>query len=112
VIANLLNTVLGIWLVYAAVLDPQWAAKGDWKLPLAGALILVFALWARASDHRKWQSGVNLALGVLLLALAGLHWKGAAPPLLMFWGVFWPGILVAILALWATLYRPTATRQP
>ena len=34
-IANLLNTVLGIWLVYAAVLDPQWAAKGDWKLPLA-----------------------------------------------------------------------------
>lgn len=111
-IANLLNTVLGIWLVYVAVLDPEWAAAGDLKLPLAGVLVLVLALWARASDHRKWQSGVNLVLGVLLLVLAGLHWKAAAPPLLMFWGVFWPGILVAVFALWAALYRPAATRQP
>ena len=104
-IANLLNTLLGLWLVYAAVLDPGWAAAAVWRLPLAGVVVLALALWARASDHRKWQSSVNLALGVLLLVLGGLPWKGAAPPLLMFWGAFWPGILVAIFALWAALYR-------
>lgn len=105
-IANLLNVVLGLWLVYAAVLDPAWASANDWRLPLAAVVILVLALWARASDHRKWQSSVNLALGVALLILSGIHWKGVAPPLLMYWGIFWPGIVVAVLALWATLYRP------
>lgn len=110
-IANLLNTVLGLWLVYVAVLDPQWAAAPKWKLPLAGVLVLALALWARASDHRKWQSSVNRVLGVLLLILGGLHWRNAAPPQLMFWGAFWPGILVAIFALWAALYRPAAARR-
>jgi len=105
-IANLLNTLLGLWLVYVSVLDPDWTAAGIWKLPLAGVLVLALALWARASDHRKWQSAINLVLGALLLVLAGLHWRNAAPPLLMFWGVFWPGVLVAVFALWAALYRP------
>lgn len=26
----------------------------------------------------------------------------------MFWGAFWVGILVAVIALWAALYRPAA----
>ena len=110
-IANLLNTLLGLWLVYVAVLDPEWAAAGDWKLPLAGVLVLALALWARASDHRKWQSSGDLALGVLLLVLAGFHWNASAPPLVMFWGLFWTGILVAIFALWAALYRPRAATR-
>ena len=105
-IANLLNGIMGIWLVYVAVLDPAWAGANRWRLPLAAVLVLVLALRARASDFRKWQSSVNLVLGVLLLILSGLHAKGIAPPLLMFWGIFWPGILVAVMALWAALYRP------
>lgn len=110
-IANLLNTLLGLWLVYVAVLDPKWTAAGDWKLPLAGVLVLALALWARASDFRKWQSSVNLVLGVLLLVLAGYQWKASAPPLVMFWGLFWIGVLVAIFALWAALYRPRAAMR-
>ncbi len=105
-IANLLNTLLGLWLVYVAVLDPAWASANAWKLPLAGVIVLLLALWARASDFRKWQSSANFVLGVLLVVLAALHWLDAAPRLVMFWGVFWPGILVAVLALWAALYRP------
>jgi len=105
-IANLLNCILGLWLVYVAVLDPGWAAETGWKLPLAAIVVVALALWARASDFRKWQSSTNEVLGVLLLVVAGLHWRGDAPPLLMFWGIFWAGILVAILALWAALYRP------
>jgi predicted ferric reductase len=104
-IANLLNTMLGIWLVYVAVLDPGWAGDSV-RLALAGVVVVALAIWARASDHRKWQSSVNVGLGAVLLILAALHWTGVAPPLVMFWGVFWPGVLVAILALWAVLYQP------
>jgi hypothetical protein len=107
-IANLLNCALGLWLVYVAVLDPAWAGESYWRLPLAAVVLVGLALWARASDFRSWQSSVNRALGALLLVLAALHWQGAAPPLLMFWGVFWAGMLVAILALWAALYRPAS----
>ncbi len=107
-IANLLNCMLGIWLVYVAVLDPAWGGASNWRLALAAVVVLALALWARASDHAKWQSSTNLVLGALLLIVAGLHWRGDAPPLLMFWGVFWVGILVAVLALWAALYRPAS----
>ncbi len=105
-IANLLNTLFGIWLVYVAVLDPGWISAGNWKLPLAGVVVLALASAAQASGGRNWQGGVDVVLGILLLILALLRWQGDAPPLLMFWGVFWPGILVAIFSLWAVLYRP------
>ena len=106
-IANLLNTLLGLWLVYAAVLRPAWASEA-WKLAIAGIVVIALALWARAGDHRKWQSSVNMLLGLVLLLLAGLRLAGVVAPLTMFWGVFWPGILVAVLALWSALYRPGA----
>ena len=111
-IANGLNAILGLWLVYVAVLDAAWASTNDWSLPVAGVLVVALAIWAQVSDHRKWQSSVNVVLGVVLLILGALHAAGAAPPLLMFWGVFWPGVLVAILALWAALYRPAAVVGP
>ncbi len=107
-IANLLNTLLGLWLVYAAVLHPAWTMDA-WRLPIAGILVIVLASWARASDYRKWQSSVNIVLGLVLLVLAALRWAGVITPLVMFWGVFWPGILVAIFALWSTLYRGQPT---
>lgn len=37
---------------------------------------------------------------------AGLHLTGWITKLAMFWGVFWVGIVVGVLALWAALYRP------
>lgn len=103
-IANLLNCALGLWLVYSAVLHPAWTGS-TWSLPIAGVLVILLALWARASDLRKWQSNCDVALGVVLLILALLHRLDVVTPLVMFWGVFWPGVLVAIIALWAALYR-------
>ncbi len=108
-IANLLNTILGLWLVYVAVLDPAWD-EPSWKLPVASVLVLVFAFWARASDLRRWQSSVNVVLGVILLILAALHWGDLLTPLVMFWGVFWPGVLVAIIALWSAA-RPSSVHR-
>ncbi len=104
-IANLLNTIVGLALVYLAVLVPAWGTNRIVIL-VAGVLVLLLAWWARASDYRKWQSSVNLVLGVLLLVLDVFDWAGLASPLSLFWGVFWPGILVAVFALWALLYRP------
>jgi hypothetical protein len=109
-IPNLANAVLGLWLVYLAVLDPSWGTN-RWVLGLAGVVVLVLAWWARGSDYRKWQSSVNLVLGVVLLLLAALDWADLLTPLALFWGVFWPGILVAIFALWAALYRPQSIMQ-
>lgn len=109
--ANLLNAALGLWLVYVAVLAPAWAADNHWRLPLAGALVVALALWARSSDRLKWHGTVNVVLGAALLALSALHWENAAPPLLMFWGLFWPGVLVPIVALWAALYGPAQGDQ-
>ena len=104
-IANLLNTILGLALVYLAVLVPIWGTNPIVIL-IGGVLVLLLAWWARASDYRRWQSSVNLVLGVLLLVLDLFDWIGLASPLSLFWGVFWPGILVALFALWALLYRP------
>ncbi len=104
-IANLFNALVGIWLVYGAVLEPQWA-DSPWRVAGAGILVLALAWWARTTDSRTWHSTVNVAFGAVLLVLAGLHGLDLAPPLVMFWGLFWPGILVAIVALWAVLYHP------
>ena len=110
-IANLLNALLGLWLVYLAVLDPAWS-EGTWKLALAGIVVIVLSVWARATDLRKWQSSVNVLLGVVLLLLAAIDWAGAATALVLFWAVFWPGILVAVFALWSLLYRRPSIPAP
>lgn len=110
-IPNLLNTLLGLWLVYAAILRPTWTAS---SLDLATAAIVVFvlALWARPGDYGKWQSSTNIVLGILLLLFAGVQRAGLSPPLLTFWAAFWVGMLVAVFALWAALYRPPVEASP
>jgi hypothetical protein len=103
-IANLLNCALGLALVYLAVLNLAWIEK-PWLVAVGGVLAILLALWARATDFRKWQSNVNLVLGVLLLILAAFAWATGVASVALFWGVFWPGILVAVFALWSVLYR-------
>ena len=103
-IPNLLNTLIGIVLVYAAVLNPTLIAGHLHPLLVAGVVILVLAGWAMRSDHHPWQNTVSMLMAVLLGVL------GVVPltlyPIVTFWGVFWAGIIVAVMALWAALYRP------
>lgn len=103
-IANLVNTVLGLVLVYAVVLHPTWVEQRYFPLLGFAVVMLVMALWARRRDAHPWFSWTNivfaLALGVLaLLPLATL-------PYLTFWVCFWVGCAVPVIALWAALYRP------
>jgi hypothetical protein len=104
-IANLVNTALGIALVYVAVLRPVMLL--DNRALLAAAIaIFALALWARRTDPARWYSNTDVSLALALLLLASAQWSGNAATLLMFWGVFWVGIVVAVVSLWAALYRP------
>jgi hypothetical protein len=108
VIANLLNTLLGIGLVYAAVLSPALLSGDAWALLLAGVGVTVLAAWARASDDVKWFNTTNLVLGAMLLILGAIRALTPLHPLLVFWSVFWVGSIVAVFALWAALYKREA----
>jgi len=103
-VANLFNTVLGLMLVYSAVLDPSLTANRPSLLLVVAGLIFVAAWVARRTDHHPWQNNTNMVLAVLLAATPVTQLERL--PLGMFWSQFSIGTVVAILALWAVLYRP------
>lgn len=110
-VPNLINAIIGIWLVYLAVLNPALIHEGRKTVYIAGIAVLVLGVWARGSDYVKWYSSTNIVLGVILLLTAGLQlvlWSEA----ITFWMVFWAGLTVAIISLWAALYRPQAENLP
>ncbi|MGH8280059.1 MAG: hypothetical protein ACRETQ_10935 [Gammaproteobacteria bacterium] len=107
-IPNILNTLVGLFLVYLAVLKILWIERQYFPLLVFAAVIFVLALWARRTDPARWYSTVNMILAVLLAILALLPLPTL--PNLTFWGGFWVGILVAVTALWAALYRREAEK--
>ncbi len=111
-IPNLVNTLVGIWLVYLAVLNPAVIGEGRKAVYISGLVILVLGYWARGSDYVKWYSSTIIVLGILLLATAGLEFILWWSEALTFWMVFWVGNAVAVISLWAVLYRPQAEDLP
>jgi hypothetical protein len=103
--ANLFNVLIGIALVYSAVLRPSLIATRPGMLFVAAACIFAAALVARRSDHHPWQNNVNMLLAVLLAGAAALRLSYFS--MAAFWCQFSVGTIVAVLALWAALYRPT-----
>ena len=101
---NIVNTLFGIFLVYAAVLAPALLSGRPYLTVGGGILILILAALAIRSDHHPWQNTVNMLMALLLIVLGVLPL--ATYPVVTFWGVFWVGTVVAVLALWAALYRP------
>lgn len=106
-IANLVNVVLGLALVYVAVLAPWMTERRPASLAAVALIMLVAAWLARRSDFHPWQNTTNMALAVLLGVLALLRLEQF--PLAVFWTQFSVGTLVAVLALWAVVYRPAAS---
>jgi hypothetical protein len=104
-IPNALNTLLGIGLVYCAILAPNILGGSPRVIPLAGIVIVAFALWARPADKLKWFSTANGALGLALVLLGILAAATAIHPLVTFWWIFWVGIIVSVLAFWSALYN-------
>ena len=106
-IGNLVNVVLGLALVYVAVLAPWVTARRPALLVTAAVIMFVAAWLARRSDYHPWQNNSNMLLVVLLALLAALRLEQF--PLAVFWTQFSVGTLVAVLSLWALLYRPAAS---
>lgn len=101
---NIVNTLFGLFLVYAAVLNPALLSERRYLTIGGGIVILILAGLAMRTDHHPWQNTVNMLMGLLLTVLGILPL--ATYPVVTFWGVFWVGTVVAVLALWAALYRP------
>jgi hypothetical protein len=102
--ADLLNTLLGLWLTFAAIF-PQ-AAGGNRLILAAAVLTIVLALWARRTDVSSWQSTTAIAAGAILAAVAIVAQLTHVPDVLMFWTALWAGLILATVSLWAALYRP------
>ena len=107
-IANLFNVALGLALVYAAILRPSLFAARPTLLLVAAVLIVAAAWIARRTDHEAWQGNCSMALAVILAAITAMRLEHF--PLAVFWSVFTVGTTVAVLALWAALYRPGESR--
>lgn len=105
-VANLINALVGLIMVYAAVLDPRLVAPNTVTLFFLGLVILGLAIWARMTDAAGWFSQTNIVLGFCVIALAGLQHMNLTVPLMDFWGTFWSGLIVSVVAFWAALYRP------
>lgn len=103
-IPNLVNTLLGLGLMYATVLHHTWVEQQYLPFGAFALVFLVMALWARRTDAHPWFSNVNIVLAIALGALSLLPLPTL--PNLTFWGGFWIAALVPTVALWAALYRP------
>lgn len=107
-IADLLNTLVGLWLAYAAIF-PQAVGTGGNRAVLVGAVLtIMLALWARRSDFSPWQSSTAIAAGALLAILMIVDQIVHVPDVLAFWSILWAGLVSATVSLWAALYRPAA----
>jgi hypothetical protein len=105
-IAGLLNTLVGLWLAYAAVFPHATGVGRDRVALIAAIAMLGLSLWMRRSDAAKWHSTVGLATGTLLALLTIADQLTHVSDVLMFWGVLWAGLVCATVSLWAALYRP------
>ncbi len=110
-IANLLNTLVGLWLTYAAIF-PRSAGAGGNRLILGAAILtILLALWARRSDVSPWQSSTAISVGALLAILTTADQLVHLSEVLMFWSVLWAGLVSATVSLWAALYRPALSQR-
>lgn len=102
-IPSLINTAIGIWLVYAAVLNPS-ELGARMAVFASGVVIFLLAIWAYRLDYLKWPSVTVALLGAAFAIYAGLRLFEESR-FLTFWVALFIGVAVAIVSLWSVLYR-------
>ena len=107
-IPNLFNTLLGLWLAYAAIFPTTIGAHYHRWLFGAAILTIILALWARRSDYAPWQSTMTIIAAVTLAVILASDRFLISSAVLLFWGVLWVGLVSATLSLWAAIYHPSA----
>jgi hypothetical protein len=102
-IPNLINTAIGIWLVYAAVLNPSEIA-GRVSVMVSGVVVLALAIWAYRDDYLKWPALTTGVLGAAFAVYAGFL-PSDSSGFVTFWMALFLGIALAVVSLWSALYR-------
>ena len=112
-IAPIVNTLIGVLLVYAAILTPSFVIepRSAALTLVVGAALALLALVSRRQPIGAWAADTVAILGLTLIAQALLRWTLALPAVVNTWSVFWIGFLTAVLSLWTLLYR-RSTPEP
>jgi hypothetical protein len=108
-IPNLVNTAIGIWLVYAGALDPAEMAARPLVLA-SGVVIFALAIWAYQGDYLKWPATIAGVVGACLVMYAGFRLSESSA-FVSFWVAIFAGITVAVASLWSALYRRPSTPE-
>jgi hypothetical protein len=103
-IPSLLGGLVGLWLVWLAVLDLALVDSHGWVLALSAIALLALGLIAFRADYLKWPGITDMVVGVLLLVL--FFERGVArSDTLTFWALFWSGCISGVVSFWSTFYR-------
>jgi uncharacterized membrane protein HdeD (DUF308 family) len=108
-IPNLINTAIGIWLVYAAVLNPTEIA-GRVSVLVSGVVVLALAIWAYQDDYLKWPALTSGVLGAAFAVYAGLL-PSDSSDFVTFWIALFFGSALAVVSLWNALYRQPSAAE-
>jgi len=103
-IPSLLEGLLGLWLVWVAVLDPALVDSHSWVIALSAIALLLLGLAAFRTDYLKWPAVTDVVVGLVLLILY-FGTSIVSSGTLTFWMLFWSGCIAGIVSLWSVFYR-------
>jgi hypothetical protein len=103
-VASLVNTLLGLWLVSGAVLDPSMVQTRTALMAISAAVIAILGVWATLADYLKWPGIIAIVFGIGLFVFFATG-SAAASPDITFWIAFWSGNTIGVVSLWSALYR-------
>lgn len=111
-IFDLVNAVLGIALIYVAILQQPFlhGTRGSAVEGFAGIAIALLAV-AALKTREAWYSRAIIPMGVALALFALPASAFALSITLESWFVFWIGVLTSVLALWGALYPHTLPEE-
>jgi uncharacterized membrane protein HdeD (DUF308 family) len=101
---SVLEGLLGLWLVWLAVLDPALVNSRGWIVALSGVSVLLLGLLAFRADYLKWPAITDIVVGLVLLILYFVT-RVAPADMLTFWMLFWCGCVAGIVSVWSVFYR-------
>ena len=104
-IADIINGVFSLVLIYVAVLQDEFlhSTRGTLFEAVMGIAIVLLAFLARSS-HEAWYTRIIMPLGAALVLFAVLADLVPLQLMLEHWFVFWIGVFTSVIAIWAALY--------
>ena len=106
-IPNLLNTLVGLWLAFAAIFPMVVASHRVLDLAFAAGATIGLAIWSRRSDAMTWHSTGTMVAGAWLGLLLIIQHYVSVSAVVEFWIILWMGLISSTFSLWAMLYRPS-----